>query len=56
MRLQSLTVALIFAGIATTGAAIAGETPPSSADKASTTKAVKQTLKLGGHVFFKDVP
>lgn len=46
MRLQLLTAAMLFAGIATTGAAIAGETPPSTADKASTAKAVKQEIKL----------
>jgi enoyl-CoA hydratase/carnithine racemase len=37
---------MLFAGIATTGAAIAGETPPSTADKASTAKAVKQEIKV----------
>lgn len=46
MRLQLLTAAMLFAGIAITGAAIAGETPPSTADKASTAKAVKQEIKL----------
>jgi len=46
MRLQLLSAALIFASLATTGAALAGETSPSTSDKASPTSAVKQEIKL----------
>ncbi|WP_241664351.1 hypothetical protein [Pseudomonas sp. Sample_10] len=38
--------ALIFASLATTGAALAGEAAPSAIDKASPTSAVKQEIKL----------
>eukprot|EP01030_Chromulinospumella_sphaerica_P006825 gene6825-6675_t len=46
MRLQLLSAALIFASLVTTGAALAGETSPSTTDKSSSTSAVKQEIKL----------
>lgn len=46
MRFQLLTAALIFASTAMTDTALAGQTAPSTADKASYTSAVKQEIKL----------
>jgi enoyl-CoA hydratase/carnithine racemase len=45
MKFQLLTAALFFASMATT-AALAGETAPSTSEKASSTSATKQEIKL----------